>query len=76
MTRQKLLQLGWEALIHPLYSPDIAPLDFHLFQSYKILLMEEKKISSLENCKIHRELFFPQEDKTFWKDGITKLPEK
>ena len=29
MTRQKLLQLGWEVLIHPLYSPDIAPLDFH-----------------------------------------------
>ena len=25
VTRQKLLQLGWEALIHPPYSPDIAP---------------------------------------------------
>ena len=24
MTRQKLLQLGWEVLIHPLYSTDIA----------------------------------------------------
>ena len=27
MTRQKLLQLGWEVLIHQLYSPDIAPSD-------------------------------------------------
>ena len=33
MTRQKLLQLGWEVLIHPLYSPDIAPSDFNLFRS-------------------------------------------
>ena len=33
MTRQKLLQIGWEVLIHLLYSPDIAPSDFHLFQS-------------------------------------------
>ena len=32
LTRQKLLQLGWEVLIHPPYSPDIAPSDFHLFQ--------------------------------------------
>ena len=33
MTRQKLLQLGWEVLSHLPYSPDIAPSDFHLFQS-------------------------------------------
>ena len=33
MTRQKLLQLGWEVLIRLLYSPDIAPSDFHLFCS-------------------------------------------
>ena len=33
MTRQKLLQLGWEVLIHPPYSPDIAPSNFHLFWS-------------------------------------------
>ena len=33
MTRQKLLQLGWEVLIHLLYSPDIAPSDLHLFWS-------------------------------------------
>ena len=33
MNRQKLLQLGWEVLIHLLYSPDIAPSDFHLFWS-------------------------------------------
>ena len=39
MTRQKLLQLDWEVLIHPPYSPDIAPLDL-----YKIPLMEKISI--------------------------------
>ena len=40
MTRQKLLQLGWEVLIHPPYSPDIAPSDFHLFRSLQNSLNE------------------------------------
>ena len=35
MIRQKSLQLGWEVLIHPLYSREIAPSDFHLFRSTK-----------------------------------------
>ena len=44
MTRQKRLQFGREVLIHPLYSADIAPADFHLVQFYKILLMEKISI--------------------------------
>ena len=43
MTREKLLQLGWKVLFHPLYSPDIAPSDFHLFL-YKIVLMEKMSV--------------------------------
>ena len=50
MTRQKLLQLGWEVLIHRLYSPDIAPLDFHFFQSLQNSL-NGKNVNSLEDCK-------------------------
>ena len=45
MTRQKLFQLGWEVPMHLLYSPDIAPSDFHYFGLHKILLV--KKISIL-----------------------------
>jgi len=33
MTRQKLRELGWEVLMHPPYSPDVAPSDYHLFRS-------------------------------------------
>ena len=31
MTRKNLLQLDWKVLLHPPYSPDTAPFDFHLF---------------------------------------------
>ena len=74
-TRQKLLQLGWEVLIHPLYSPGIASSDFHLFWSLRNSL-NGKYFNSLEDCKRHLEQFFAQKDKKFWEDGIMKLPEK
>ncbi|KAG5309958.1 SETMR methyltransferase, partial [Acromyrmex insinuator] len=32
MTRQKLRELGWEVLMHPPYSPDLALSDYHLFR--------------------------------------------
>ena len=75
MTRQKLLQLGWEVPTHPPYSPDIAPSDFHLFRSLQNSL-NGKNFNSLEDCKRHLEQFFAQKDKKFWEDGIMKLPEK
>ena len=31
VTRQKLRELGWELLLHPPYSPDLVPSDYHLF---------------------------------------------
>ena len=75
MTRQKLLQFGWEVLIHPPSSPDIAPSDFHLFRSLQNSL-NGKNFNSLQDCKRHLVQFFAQKDKKFWEDGIMKLPEK
>ena len=75
MTRKKLLPLGWEVLIHPPYSPAIAPLDCHLFRSLQNSL-NGKNFNSLEDCKRHLEQFFAQKDKKFWEGGIMKVPEK
>ena len=75
MTSQKLLQLGWEVLTHPPYSPDIAPSDFHLFWSLQNSL-SGKNFNSLEDYKTHLEQFFAQNDKKFWEDGIMQSPEK
>ena len=49
MTRQKLLQLGWEVLIYLPYSPDTAPLGVHLFWALQNS-PNEKLFSSLEDC--------------------------
>ena len=75
MTRQKLLELGWEVLFHPPCSPDIAPSDSHLFRSLQNSL-NGKNFNSLEDCKRHLEQSFAQKDKKFWEGGIMKLPEK
>ena len=61
--------------IHPPYSPDIAPSDFHLFWSLQNSL-NGKNFNSLEDRKMHLVQFFAQKDKMFWEDGIMKLPEK
>ena len=74
MTRQKLLQLGKKVLIHPWYSLDIAPSDFHLFRPLQN--SNGKNFNSLEDCKRHLEQFFAQKDKKFWEGGIMKSPEK
>ena len=72
MTRQKLLQLGWEALIYLLYS-DTAPLD----GLFKILLMKKNSIP-WKTVKGHwnSSLFKKIKKKKIEEDGIMKLPEK
>ena len=75
MTRQKLLQLGWEVLIHLQYSPDVALSDVHLFWSLQNSL-NGNNFNSLEDCKRHLEQFFAQKDKKFWEDRIMTLSEK
>ena len=41
VTRQKLLELGWDVLPHPPYSPDLAPSDYFLFRSLQNSLNDE-----------------------------------
>ncbi|KAF7635966.1 HTH_48 domain-containing protein [Meloidogyne graminicola] len=51
----KINQLGWEPLIHPPYSPDCAPSDYHLFAS---LAHSLKNFVDQPHIKNHLRLYF------------------
>ena len=50
-TKETILELGWEVLPHPGYSPDITPSDYHLFRSMEHILRDKsfKENQDLQN---------------------------
>ncbi|GFU20099.1 histone-lysine N-methyltransferase SETMAR [Trichonephila clavipes] len=57
VTRQKLWKLGREVLIHPPYSPDLAPRDYYLFLAFQNSL-SDKKLGSSEDWENRLREFF------------------
>lgn len=46
MTQGRIKKFGLELVPHPPYSPDIAPFDYHLFQTIEhFLLSKQKKVA-------------------------------
>lgn len=75
LTRQKLIDLGWEVLPHPPYSPDLAPSDYHLF----LALSNSLRDLSFENEDALQEKlaqFFASKHAEWYKSGICALPKK
>ena len=70
-TRQKIAEVGWEILLHPPYSPDIASSNYYLFLSLQNFLTG-KKFKNEEDVKQALVQFFAK-DETFFKNGIYKL---
>ncbi|XP_047370017.1 histone-lysine N-methyltransferase SETMAR-like [Vespa velutina] len=52
VSRQKFLQLEWDTMPHPPYSPDLAPLDYYLFRSLQNFL-DGETFTSNEKVKNH-----------------------
>lgn len=75
VTRQKLLELGWDVLPHPPYSPDLAPSDYHLFRSLQNSL-NGKTFDSDEAVNRHLVQFFASKERSFYQRGILKLVER
>ncbi|GFV20576.1 histone-lysine N-methyltransferase SETMAR [Trichonephila clavipes] len=75
VTRQKLCELGWEVLMHPPYSPDLAPSDYHLFLALQNFL-SDKKLGSREDCENRFPEFFASKGQDFYERCVMKLPLK
>ncbi|CAH0400875.1 unnamed protein product [Chilo suppressalis] len=74
-TQQKLRELDWEVLMHPPYSPDLAPFDFHLFWSLQNSL-GSVRLTSREDWQNHLTRFFDQKPQNIYSNGIMSLHPK
>jgi histone-lysine N-methyltransferase SETMAR len=62
ITHQKLAELHFEVLKHPVYSPDLAPSDYYLFPNLKKRLMG-RKFSSIEGATLAADGWFAAQPK-------------
>ena len=63
--------LKWEVLPHPLYSPDIAPSDYHLFRTMAHGITEQR-FTSYEDTKKWVHGWIAAKDASFFRDDIRK----
>jgi histone-lysine N-methyltransferase SETMAR len=68
--------LGWRLVPHPPYSPDLAPSDYHLFQSLKNFLRGQN-FRNAEECQNAIGRYFASKvGSNFFERGIRKLPRR
>ena len=68
----KLVELGYELLPHPPYSPDLAPCDFFLVPNLKKSVAGQK-FESNEEVIAATEAYFANLQKTYFPDVLKKL---
>ena len=74
VTRKNLSKLGWEVMLHPPFSPYLAPSDYHLFYSLQNHL-NGKTFDLNEVIKNELIQFFSFRNQIFYRSGIMKLTE-
>ena len=75
VTRQKLLELDWDVLPHPPYSPDLAPSVYFLFRSLQNF-SNGKNFNNDDDIKSYLIQFFPNKNQKFHERGIMMLAER
>ena len=72
LTCQKLWELGWEVLMHPSCSPNLASSYYCIFLELQNFL-SDKKLSSREDNENRLLEFFASRDQDFYERGIMNL---
>lgn len=72
LATQKLLELHYELLPHPPYSPDLAPCDFFLFPNLKKWL-GGKRFTTNEEVIAETKAYFEGFPKSYFLEGLKKL---
>ncbi|UYV73361.1 hypothetical protein LAZ67_10002852 [Cordylochernes scorpioides] len=75
VVKETLEALQWDVLPHPLYSPDIAPLDYHMFRSMTHGLAEQH-FTSYEEAKNWVNVWIASKYEEFFRHRIRMLPER
>ncbi|XP_078049887.1 histone-lysine N-methyltransferase SETMAR-like [Augochlora pura] len=70
---QKIQELGGEILMHPPYSPDLAPSNYRVFLVLQTFLSDQKW-ASRKDCVNRLQEFFANRDQDFYERGIMKPP--
>jgi [histone H3]-lysine36 N-dimethyltransferase SETMAR len=62
-------------MLHPPYSPDLAPSDYYLFRSLQNFL-NGKNFNNDDDVKTHLVQFFADKEQKFYELGIMKLTKR
>ena len=71
-TQDLITSFKWEQMDHPLYSPDLAPSDYHLFLHLKKFL-GSKRFDDDDDLKDAAQKWLTSQVATFYEEDIQKL---
>ena len=72
LVKENLETFGWNIILYPSYSPDIAPTDFYLFRSMQKFL-DGKEFENDEEVKSAIFTFFASKPQSFFQNAISAL---
>jgi len=75
-TQKKLAYLSFQCLDHPLYSPDQAPSDYHLFPGLKKKKLKGCHFSSHVEVTAAAETWLDRKTSEFFLSGLQKLQQR